>query len=211
MMRLFGQSPQIENSLPRKHDPSFKIIWKLRVPKCVWFHVWKVCKNILVMNKQRLKRHIAQLTKCPVCVERSESTIHLMQDCIKVRNAWCRLLGGRYPSRFFLDNVMKWVHMNLKPSEHLLILYGKTRIIWYSKVNSYETRRTNNGKTTCGRMIHDHSFIYMLGYSTHIDSYSIILAKLWDSKKRLTLAHARGLTNICIELDSQEILNLIID
>ncbi|RDY06486.1 hypothetical protein CR513_09534, partial [Mucuna pruriens] len=68
------------------NELTFKMIWKLRVQEIVWFHVWKVDFDIFVKNKQGLKRHIAQSTRCLVCVEQPKSIIQLIQDYIKIMN-----------------------------------------------------------------------------------------------------------------------------
>ncbi|RDX95909.1 hypothetical protein CR513_21506, partial [Mucuna pruriens] len=63
--------------------------------------------DIFITTEQRLKEHITQSTTCPVCAKRHESILHLIRNCIKVRNVWWCLLGGRYLLRFFLDDVME--------------------------------------------------------------------------------------------------------
>ncbi|RDX66654.1 putative ribonuclease H protein, partial [Mucuna pruriens] len=39
------------------NESTFKMIWELKVPEWVWFHVWKVAHDILILNKQILKRY----------------------------------------------------------------------------------------------------------------------------------------------------------
>ncbi|RDX72902.1 hypothetical protein CR513_47558, partial [Mucuna pruriens] len=175
-----------------------------------------------------------------VKLDRYEFVLHLMHDYIKVRNFWCYLVNGRYFSSFFSDNVLTWVHVNLRPNKyfsdsweddaaiairvqtkmHNIIIcesFDKSLMKdimtlltpFFVKINSDEIVYTTNKEAMCRLVIRDHSFMYMLKYSTYIRPCSITLAELWDIKKGLTLACTTRLTNVCIELDSKVILNLI--
>ena len=50
----------------------------------------------------------------PLCLSDSESIIHALRDCSKVRNFWTQLGAEEVNSSFFNDNLHQWITINGK-------------------------------------------------------------------------------------------------
>ncbi|KAJ1407067.1 Ribonuclease H-like superfamily [Sesbania bispinosa] len=56
---------------------------------------------------------------CPLCGYQEETTIHILRDCIKVKDVWINLAHGALPAHFSELHLLEWIHYNLSKQGEL--------------------------------------------------------------------------------------------
>ncbi|KAE8736080.1 Detected protein of unknown function [Hibiscus syriacus] len=50
--------------------------------------LWLICKNKLLSNEERVRRHMANHSACSICGATVESVSHIFRDCVIARAVW---------------------------------------------------------------------------------------------------------------------------
>ncbi|KAE8700193.1 hypothetical protein F3Y22_tig00110560pilonHSYRG00091 [Hibiscus syriacus] len=54
--------------------------------------LWLICKNKLLSNEERARRHMANHSACSICGATVESVSHIFRDCVIARAVWGNLI-----------------------------------------------------------------------------------------------------------------------
>jgi hypothetical protein len=74
------------------NNPTWKILWKLKVPVKVKIFCWRVLHGILPLKDILVKRHVGTDPQCPLCSSAPEDSLHMIFKCQGAMNIW-RILG----------------------------------------------------------------------------------------------------------------------
>ncbi|KAL8168150.1 hypothetical protein V2J09_009649 [Rumex salicifolius] len=94
-------------------DGIFRAIWLLDVPKRIRFFIWMVVKGGVLINKERVRRHLCDNLACALCPTEEESLEHLFMRCPPARTTWLNIGGPTSTPRFLDAPFSSWVHSNV--------------------------------------------------------------------------------------------------
>lgn len=77
-------------------------------------------KKTLKTKDFLLKRHVITDVQCPLCGFSMEDVLHVLQDCIHARKAWCSMLPSSNKDEFFSISLESWIMCNLSNTKELL-------------------------------------------------------------------------------------------
>ncbi|KAF7833342.1 non-LTR retroelement reverse transcriptase-like [Senna tora] len=104
---LAGQQDQEEERV-------WNLIWKWRGSERIRYFLWLCAHDRLMTNEVRKKRNLTENDTCSRCRKGSESLIHMLRDCEKVRTVWMRLINPCHWQNFFQTSHVEWITMNLR-------------------------------------------------------------------------------------------------
>ncbi|KAF7842172.1 putative non-LTR retroelement reverse transcriptase [Senna tora] len=91
----------------------WKAIWNLRAPQRVRSFMWLCTHGRLLTNAERMKRQISEQADCDQCGDAVEDTLHVLRDCLKVKEIWMRLVKPCFWPEFFHAELRDWIDMNM--------------------------------------------------------------------------------------------------
>lgn len=80
--------------------------------------LWQVLHGRLMTNVERVVRHFASYDICPLCLNKLESIVHMLQDCSNVSELWKHIIGFPMWNRSSALSLEQWLHMNLRGKIH---------------------------------------------------------------------------------------------
>ena len=63
-------------------------LWPLKVPKKVKSFLWRACTDSLPTLKNLLKRKVVSSSLCSLCQSETESILHALWNCEKIKSVW---------------------------------------------------------------------------------------------------------------------------
>ncbi|KAF7807429.1 uncharacterized protein G2W53_039590 [Senna tora] len=69
----------------------WKRIWKLQLPAKFKFFLWRMCREILPVCSNLVKRGVDLETCCPLCKDEEETVSHAILNCVQLRELWSSL------------------------------------------------------------------------------------------------------------------------
>ena len=88
------------------------------------------------------------------------------------------------------------------------VCWFRPPVDWF-KLNFDGAALGNPSKAGRGGLIRDHQGKWVKGYMRHIGFASSIIAKFWVLKDGLLLASQLGISQLLVELDAQNVVNLL--
>ncbi|KAJ1423822.1 Reverse transcriptase zinc-binding domain [Sesbania bispinosa] len=82
-------------------DPFWKHLWKMNCPQRVWVFCWTYAYNGLKTNVFRARRDFTHDDTCPICGREPETQLHILRDCMVVKQVWLLLLSNNQATEFF--------------------------------------------------------------------------------------------------------------
>jgi hypothetical protein len=73
------------------NNPTWKILWSLKVPAKVKIFVWRVLHGIIPLKDILFKRYIGTDGQCPLCNSYPEDISHMLFKCQGATNIWMAL------------------------------------------------------------------------------------------------------------------------
>ncbi|CAA7018343.1 unnamed protein product [Microthlaspi erraticum] len=103
------------NESPRQNMEQFwKRVWRVKAPERVRVFLWLVCKQAIMTNVERKRRHLCDSDVCSVCCGGFETILHVLRDCPAMAGIWQRIVPARERSEFFSQSLLVWLFQNLK-------------------------------------------------------------------------------------------------
>lgn len=112
-------------------DHIWDLVWKAPVQQRIRAFMWLACHDRLMGNVNRFKRKLTDDTKCFICGESSESTLHILRDCPAARSIWRKVEGPSLDPTFFQEDLKNWILKNLENKEHETWPTFFAIIIWW--------------------------------------------------------------------------------
>lgn len=75
-----------------KHNRLFKNIWAWKGPQRARLLLWKIANDALLTIFQRKHRHLSVKDQCQICMNGSESMLHVMCDYDFAARIWRKLI-----------------------------------------------------------------------------------------------------------------------
>ncbi|CAN1746203.1 Putative ribonuclease H protein At1g65750 [Linum perenne] len=94
-------------------DKIWKSIWSWNGPNKVRHFMWLVSHNRLMTNKERKRRHLADIDTCSVYLNREESIDHVLRECPIAVQVWQRLGLGAQINLFISMDFNRWWKENI--------------------------------------------------------------------------------------------------
>ncbi|KAF7835216.1 hypothetical protein G2W53_010075 [Senna tora] len=92
----------------------WKAIWRGKGPPRVKTFLWLMGKDRLLANWARFRRKMSSDLLCPRCKMHSESVLHAVRDCKRVKDLWLMLVDPSKWGDFFSSNLNDWILSNMK-------------------------------------------------------------------------------------------------
>jgi hypothetical protein len=80
--------PEVLGSSSTADEQTWKSLWKLRVMPKIRVFWWRVIKNLLPCASELRRRHIKQISFCPMCGHDNETLYHALIECEHARSFW---------------------------------------------------------------------------------------------------------------------------
>jgi ribonuclease HI len=80
--KLAGSSQRAEVS------KIWKGIWSANMPNAVKTFMWRACHNLLPTKENLVKRKVISDPSCPICGLETETTSHILWECISASDVW---------------------------------------------------------------------------------------------------------------------------
>ncbi|KAK9046567.1 hypothetical protein V6N11_052453 [Hibiscus sabdariffa] len=91
----------------------WKQIWGLKIPQRIRTFMWLVAHERLMTNAERVRRHIANTTRCDICGEYRKDFDHILRSCFLAKSVWRRCVSTATRSNFFTMSFQDWLSKNL--------------------------------------------------------------------------------------------------
>ncbi|KAJ8898838.1 hypothetical protein K2173_008147 [Erythroxylum novogranatense] len=95
----------------------WKVVWKWKGPQRVKTFLWLLSHGKLLTNEARLRRNLAPSASCPICQDHTESMLHAIRDCPKVREMWKSLVPRKVWEQFFSNPIDRWLLRNIRGNQ----------------------------------------------------------------------------------------------
>ena len=105
-------------SLVDENNPRLKLgwVWKLETLPRIKSFIWRCAHNSVGVKGCLVRRGMGEDDSCPICQVESESILHALRDCARVKAVWIQL-GVRWQNReFWSDDLQEWLRFNGKDS-----------------------------------------------------------------------------------------------
>jgi len=94
-------------------------IWKLDILPRIQTFVWMCAHNSIGVRKCLGKKGLLEDTNCPLCNKETESILHALLDCEKIKPVWIQLgILWTYPL-FWTRDLHEWLESNGKETDCL--------------------------------------------------------------------------------------------
>ncbi|CAA0829347.1 Polynucleotidyl transferase- ribonuclease H-like superfamily protein [Striga hermonthica] len=167
--------------------PVWNAIWKAPVAQRVRHFLWLACRDRLLTNLERVRRHMAEDAACIKC-GLPESTTHVLRDCEMARSIWVELVPRDYWPVFFSQDVSLW--------------------LWI-KVNTDGALCTASGRGSAGGLARDTYGRWLGGFLMNVGFCSITGAQLWGLYRGLQLAWGLGARHVLMEVDNSSVVAMV--
>nr|GMD75917.1 uncharacterized protein LOC109159890 [Ipomoea batatas] len=97
----------LQNLRLRSGDPSWGLIWNLKVYPAVHNFLWRCMRRVLPVLTALLVRRVVVDVACPLCRNHAETLDHLMKDCVCVVPLWQTIMNGHIPDQG--DDCIAWL------------------------------------------------------------------------------------------------------
>ena len=103
-------------SLGDENNPRLKLgwVWKLETLPRIKSFIWRCAHNSVGVKGCLLRRGIGDDDRCPICRVESESILHALRDCARVKDVWIQLGVGWQNREFWNDDLQDWLRSNGK-------------------------------------------------------------------------------------------------
>lgn len=91
----------------------FNRIWKWPGPERIRCFLWKVARDALLTNQQRVCRNLANSRHCAWCRNEPEIVLHALRDCPTARKVWSLLLINSGIIDFYQLDREDWLSKNI--------------------------------------------------------------------------------------------------
>ncbi|XVF78426.1 hypothetical protein PTKIN_Ptkin14bG0131700 [Pterospermum kingtungense] len=91
------------------HKGPWKTLWKTHLPPKVKMFGWRICNEILPVNKNLQRRKIVEDPLCGRCKMEEETVIHAIRDCPIAQEAWSLFSGSDQWLKTQENEVTKWL------------------------------------------------------------------------------------------------------
>ncbi|MBA0861075.1 hypothetical protein Goshw_024141, partial [Gossypium schwendimanii] len=190
-------------------EPICQLPLKFRGQQKVGFFPWLILKQHLLTNAERARRGVGIDNTCQVCRHGSEDVLHVLRDCLTVRDTWNKIIPVYKLSKFYSGSLIEWMTENLINRQ---FLYPKGNIdeiikISYSWVKQYNSvpkspvyRTRSIARVMCVTIMGS-GFFY---YNRYLGMCMVLDAELWGILDGLHLILERGYGSILIQTDNLE-------
>lgn len=94
-------------------DRIWPLIWKWRGSQRIRIFLWLLVHTRLLTNELKTSRNMGRNSYCPRCESSVETTLHVLRDCLVIRNIWVDLIPQNCLEGFFFINDSEWLKFNL--------------------------------------------------------------------------------------------------
>ncbi|CAN1164269.1 Putative ribonuclease H protein At1g65750 [Linum perenne] len=99
---------------------SWKTIWSWKGPNRTRLFLWLAIQEKLLTNSERLKRQMTPLGTCEFCHHPSESTAHVLRDCIFAAEVWDKIGAFDTSDNSWQGGFVDWLCRGLQSKDGLL-------------------------------------------------------------------------------------------
>ncbi|KAK8521986.1 hypothetical protein V6N12_066556 [Hibiscus sabdariffa] len=182
------------NLLVSGDDCIWKSIHKSRTLPRIKSFLWLVCKDRVLTNAERLRRHnIANTTECVCCGARVEDLDHLLCQCPFAKEVWeprvfdpndLQHESVESCSQRIVDEVCR--DASLTSLGRMLVIRQRSRSdVWKPpasnrvKLNIDGARRTSDDTASCEGVFLDSSGTWVTGFSKYVGKCSALEVEFW--------------------------------
>ncbi|KAJ8767189.1 hypothetical protein K2173_013586 [Erythroxylum novogranatense] len=175
----------------------WRVVWKWKGPERVKTFLWLLSHGKLLTNEVRLRRNLAPSASCPLCQDHTESILHAIRDCPKVREMWKSLVPRTAWEQFF-SHFGSMAEQHHETKEELRVWSGVCfsgsngrmwkNISWLPPSNGWIALNTdgaskgNPGVAGAGGVIRDTKGRWLDGFVQNIGVATSFVAELWAIK-----------------------------
>ncbi|XVF01121.1 hypothetical protein REPUB_Repub04eG0060800 [Reevesia pubescens] len=119
-------------------NPIWSKVWCLNIPYRIKYFIWLLLHDRLLTKEACVRRRISATAVCPRCGTSTESTYHLLRDCMSSSGLWDTWLNGSIIEKFYSLTLQELIRFNLSRNNvmiderlsWLLVFAFGSRFIW---------------------------------------------------------------------------------
>ncbi|KAJ1421642.1 Reverse transcriptase zinc-binding domain [Sesbania bispinosa] len=153
----------IENNSGNVSDPGWRAVWRWEGHEQAKCLLWVILNNGLKTRNKGFRRGFMDTNTCALRNSHEETSIHILRDCVKVRELWYKLANGRLSPDFFSSDLREWIFINIGSADWVLSVnqapkYRQSLVGWsfpksgWVKVNVDGSVLHNSTSAGCGGM-----------------------------------------------------------
>ncbi|KAF7808310.1 putative ribonuclease H protein At1g65750 family [Senna tora] len=101
------------HAISRDEDSVTRNFWKWQGMEKIRLFLWLCGHNRILTNEARWRRGLSSCDTCSHCNNESETLLHTLRDCVKVRPIWMWLVHPSHWNIFFGLDRVEWLEHNL--------------------------------------------------------------------------------------------------
>lgn len=113
-MTVKGAYRRLRSSLHDQKDVIWPLVWKVRVPQSYRVFLWRIVHGRIMTNEYRARLGMTDCGVCSLCVEGSESILHVLRDCPYAKRVWQSFMSSAAWLDFSTKDLWTWLLANLK-------------------------------------------------------------------------------------------------
>ncbi|MBA0660059.1 hypothetical protein Goklo_012113, partial [Gossypium klotzschianum] len=144
------------------------------------------------------KRDIGRDTSCGLCGYHSKDILHVIRDCLGVREIWSQVIPIKNHLSFFAGNLHEWLESNLYTS---FSTFGELCTDGVIKVDL--------GSIAAEGFLRNENGEWIIDFNRFLGECSIFDAELWGILDGLSLIHDSSFAGVMMQTDNLEVVKAI--
>ncbi|CAN0898133.1 Putative ribonuclease H protein At1g65750 [Linum grandiflorum] len=95
----------------------WKGVWNWQGPNKIRHFLWLASHNRLITNEERGRRHLTNQVLCSLCLNHTESCIHILRDCHFARQVWSKILPQAITEDELSKDWSTWLDTHIRHRE----------------------------------------------------------------------------------------------
>ncbi|KAL0000220.1 hypothetical protein SO802_019822 [Lithocarpus litseifolius] len=171
---------------------------------------WMCAHGSIGVKACLVRRGMVEEESCRICQRASETILHALRDCHKVKEIWSLNPNLSYEIVNQAVEFLCYVASPRNPARVVSrsIRWEKPAMGW-KKLNTDGSVLGSCGQAGCGGVVRDDQGNWIAGFSRHIGTTNCFVAELWGLRDGLSLCLFLNIPCLVVEVDAKAVVDVL--